>query len=226
MTKVLVIFFLLFPLSNSFSDLINHSPSYVNLFNNAQNFEASIYLDSDDRNNFKNETYSVFGDKIMFFETKPTFKKYQSKELNTSEIFTNLYSFNIEDKDKFENNPITLLFKKNYNTNWKLFYSNENFKDKKIDFYFFYLKNFIFNSKSSFKQFAAHRHANYVLNAWTIDDKSIQLLDNNFYIFYQPQIFYELGLFLSFLIAVSSIIFIIFFYIRSIIFIKFLNAKK
>ena len=84
----------------------------------------------------------------------------------------------------------------------------------------------IFNSKSSFKQFAEHRHANYVLNAWTIDDKSIQLLDNNFYIFYQPQIFYELGLFLSFLIAVSSIIFIIFFYIRSIIFIKFLNAKK
>ena len=207
MIRILILCIHLIFSFNSYGSLVNETKEYEILKDNYELYENNYYLLFDNLENFKGEDIYIYDDLVIVSDFN---ENEYSSDIPSTEILKNLIQFKINKEHIFNENEIILILKKHYNKNWIYFNTENSIKSKK-DLYINFLNKNLFNMEDETK--SSHHKLNFKLNAWIIKiDKNT--LYQNHYIYYKPQLYFELGYFLSsiFILIISS--FFIIYYLR------------
>ncbi len=205
MIRILILSIHLIFSLNSYGSLVNESKEYKILKENYELYNKNYYLLFDNFENFKEEDIYIYDDLVIVSDFN---ENEHSNDIPSTEILKNLIQFKINKEHIFNEDEIILILKKHYNKNW-LYFNTENPIKSKKDLYTNLLNKNFFNTEE--ENTSSHHKLNFKLNSWIIKlDKNT--LYQNHYIYYKPQLYFELGYFLSsiFIVIISSFLIIYF----------------
>lgn len=205
------LFFILFLISfnkDCFADISNQSIEYKTLSENFDISQDYYYFSFDDFSNFKNQDFIISNNQAIIVNQ---IKNKTYSDIATNEKFTNLYEFKISPQNLHNEDELIFIFKKHYSQNW-LFFSSEKAFNNRVTFFQYFIKNYLLNHYD--EKFISHHKFNYKLNGWVVQKPKNTLIKNYHYLYYVPQFYFELGIFLSSILATLMLLFLVIYLVR------------